>query len=70
MKNLPAYCTPASLARRSHVARGVVLRLVAQNLLAPDALVEFGATFQPVFAPEKMAVVLKNARLPNYTKTI
>jgi hypothetical protein len=60
---IPTFATAAALARRAGVHRMVVVRLVAQNVIAPDALLELGtAEPQPLFRNDRAAEVLRAAR--------
>lgn len=56
--------TLTSLARAAGVARGTVVRQLAQRILIPDGSLAYGNTDVPTFLPSKALEVLKNTRVP------
>jgi hypothetical protein len=57
--NKPLYMTAEGLAKRAGVARTVVLRQVAQNILIPDGELVFGGSVQPLFSAQAAVNVLQ-----------
>lgn len=66
---IPTLATAGALARRAGVHRMVVVRLVAQQLVTPDAFLEVGETNdpQPLFRNDRGVEVLRYLQRPKST---
>jgi hypothetical protein len=72
LRKPPIYATAGQLARRSQLHRTVVVRLIAQNLLLPDAFVVLGANRapQPLFRLERSPTPRRMAGTASATATL
>jgi len=60
MTIVPFLTTPEGISRRAGICRAAVLRVVTNQLVAPDAWLERGESGGrvPLFAPERIAEIL------------